>query len=153
MLIFKACHRSAMLIFSSSFVRPFECRNVRIIKYITTILDIKAQRECRKPWLYCGASVINKRPACDKLMVVILSDIYARDVKLLVRDHVALTHAELKWLFIRPTTTGASSFASVLRGIPENVNNISTVPAMVLADDCVVTRNLNNFVMGEVKDF
>nr|GEU49280.1 hypothetical protein [Tanacetum cinerariifolium] len=86
---------------SSSFVRPSECRNVRIIKYITTILDIKAQREYRKPWLYCGASVINKCPACDTLMVVILSDIYARDVKLLVRDHVALTHAELKWLFIR----------------------------------------------------
>nr|GEU84429.1 reverse transcriptase domain-containing protein [Tanacetum cinerariifolium] len=64
---------------SSSFVRPFECRNVRTIKYITTILDIKSQREYRKPWLYCGASVINKRHACDK------------DVKLLVRDHVALT--------------------------------------------------------------
>ncbi|GJV29254.1 RNA-directed DNA polymerase, eukaryota [Tanacetum coccineum] len=53
----------------------------------------------------------------------------------------------------RPTATGALSFASVLRGIPDNVNNISTAPAMVLADDCVVTRNLDNFVMGEVKDF
>ncbi|GJT22568.1 RNA-directed DNA polymerase, eukaryota, nucleotide-binding alpha-beta plait domain protein [Tanacetum coccineum] len=63
------------------------------------------------------------------------------------------SHSPQPFHSARPTTTGASSFSSVLRGILENVNNISTAPSMVLADDCVVTRNLDNFVMGEVKDF
>ncbi|GKD85856.1 RNA-directed DNA polymerase, eukaryota [Tanacetum coccineum] len=70
-----------------------------------------------------------------------------------VRFNRPPSHSPRPFHSARPTTTGASSFASVLRGIPDNVNNISTAPAMVLADDCVVTRNLDNFVMGEVKDF
>nr|GEV55874.1 RNA-directed DNA polymerase, eukaryota [Tanacetum cinerariifolium] len=53
----------------------------------------------------------------------------------------------------RPAVNGASSFASVLKGNPNNSNHISSSPAMVLDDECVVKRDLDNFVMGEVKDF
>ncbi|GJV14930.1 hypothetical protein Tco_1360253 [Tanacetum coccineum] len=53
----------------------------------------------------------------------------------------------------RPAAKGASSFASVLKGNPNNFNHIASSPAMVLDDECVVERDLDNFVMGEVKDF
>ncbi|GJV54358.1 hypothetical protein Tco_0714502 [Tanacetum coccineum] len=36
---------------------------------------------------------------------------------------------------------------------PNNFNHIASSPAMVLDDECVVERDLDNFVMGEVKDF
>ncbi|GJU80297.1 RNA-directed DNA polymerase, eukaryota [Tanacetum coccineum] len=49
--------------------------------------------------------------------------------------------------------TGPSSFASVLKGNPNNFNHIASSPTMVLDDECVVERDLDNFVMGEVKDF
>ncbi|GJV46943.1 zinc finger, CCHC-type containing protein [Tanacetum coccineum] len=52
-----------------------------------------------------------------------------------------------------PAANGASSFASVLKGNPNNFNHIASSPAMVLDDECVVERDLDNFVMGEVKDF
>ncbi|GJY93663.1 RNA-directed DNA polymerase, eukaryota, nucleotide-binding alpha-beta plait domain protein [Tanacetum coccineum] len=58
--------------------------------------------------------------------------------------------------FDRPpihSSNGASSFASVLKGNPNNFNHIASSPAMVLDDECVVERDLDNFVMGEVKDF
>ncbi|GJT13306.1 RNA-directed DNA polymerase, eukaryota [Tanacetum coccineum] len=53
----------------------------------------------------------------------------------------------------RPAANGASSFASVLKGNPNNFNHIASSPAMVLDDECVVERDLDNFVMREVKDF
>ncbi|GJR51194.1 RNA-directed DNA polymerase, eukaryota [Tanacetum coccineum] len=53
----------------------------------------------------------------------------------------------------RPAANGAPSFVSVLKGNPNIINHISTSSAMVLDDDCSVERDLDNFVLGEVKDF
>ncbi|GKG13933.1 hypothetical protein Tco_0350893, partial [Tanacetum coccineum] len=53
----------------------------------------------------------------------------------------------------RPSANGASSFVSVLKGNPNTINHISTSPAMVLDDECLVERDLDNFVLGEAKDF
>ncbi|GJZ88607.1 RNA-directed DNA polymerase, eukaryota [Tanacetum coccineum] len=53
----------------------------------------------------------------------------------------------------RPSANGASSFVSVLKGNPNTINHISASPAMVLDDECLVERDLDNFVLGEVKDF
>ncbi|GJT70259.1 RNA-directed DNA polymerase, eukaryota [Tanacetum coccineum] len=53
----------------------------------------------------------------------------------------------------RPAANGAPSFVSVLKGNPNTINHISTSSAMVLDDDCLVERDLDNFVLGEVKDF
>nr|GEX52492.1 DNA-directed DNA polymerase [Tanacetum cinerariifolium] len=47
---------------------------------------------------------------------------------------------------------GASSFATVLKG-NNTLVNASEAPAMVIDDSCVVTRDLEFFVMGEVKKF
>ncbi|GJS53432.1 RNA-directed DNA polymerase, eukaryota [Tanacetum coccineum] len=47
----------------------------------------------------------------------------------------------------------APLFAMMLAGIPKNPSYISPDPAMVLGDECVVNRELDNCVMGEVKDF
>ncbi|GKE42491.1 RNA-directed DNA polymerase, eukaryota, partial [Tanacetum coccineum] len=51
------------------------------------------------------------------------------------------------------TIERAPSFATMLAGIPKNPSYISPDPAMVLGDECVVNRELDNCVMGEVKDF
>nr|GEZ08412.1 RNA-directed DNA polymerase, eukaryota, reverse transcriptase zinc-binding domain protein [Tanacetum cinerariifolium] len=53
----------------------------------------------------------------------------------------------------RPTVNGASSNVSVLKGNPNTINHISTAPALVLDEECLVERELDNFVLGEVKDF
>ncbi|GKC77117.1 RNA-directed DNA polymerase, eukaryota [Tanacetum coccineum] len=53
----------------------------------------------------------------------------------------------------RPSANGASSFVSVLKGNPNTINHISTSPTMVLDHECLVERDLDNFVLGEVKDF
>nr|GEU93709.1 RNA-directed DNA polymerase, eukaryota [Tanacetum cinerariifolium] len=53
----------------------------------------------------------------------------------------------------KPSTNGASSFISVLKGNLNNINHISISPDMVLDDECLVERDLDNFVLGEVKDF
>nr|GEY32291.1 RNA-directed DNA polymerase, eukaryota, nucleotide-binding alpha-beta plait domain protein [Tanacetum cinerariifolium] len=52
----------------------------------------------------------------------------------------------------RPNHIGASLFATVLKGNNTHVN-ASEVPAMVVDDSCVVTRDLEFFVMGEVNKF
>ncbi|PWA50327.1 hypothetical protein CTI12_AA474700 [Artemisia annua] len=52
----------------------------------------------------------------------------------------------------RPIHSGASSFATVLKGNKTPVN-ASEAPAMVIDDSCVVTRDLEFFVIGEVKEF
>nr|GEU52932.1 reverse transcriptase domain-containing protein [Tanacetum cinerariifolium] len=52
----------------------------------------------------------------------------------------------------KPNHIGASSFATVLKGNNTPVN-ASEAPAMVIDDSCVVTRDLEFFVMGEVKKF
>ncbi|GJW36549.1 RNA-directed DNA polymerase, eukaryota [Tanacetum coccineum] len=50
-----------------------------------------------------------------------------------------------------PKSAGTTSFASVLKGNPKPSVYTSPVPALVLDDSCVVARNLDLFVMGEVK--
>ncbi|GJT90513.1 RNA-directed DNA polymerase, eukaryota [Tanacetum coccineum] len=64
-----------------------------------------------------------------------------------------LIHSSRPNISTIPAANGASSFASVLKGNPNNFNHIASSPAMVLDDECVVERDLDNFVMGEVKDF
>nr|GEW64643.1 DNA polymerase zeta processivity subunit [Tanacetum cinerariifolium] len=54
---------------------------------------------------------------------------------------------------IRSDNTGAPSFASALKGNPNIPLPISSSPAMVLDDSCVVTRDLDNYVIREVKQF
>ncbi|GJU67308.1 RNA-directed DNA polymerase, eukaryota [Tanacetum coccineum] len=54
---------------------------------------------------------------------------------------------------IKPDVTRMSSFASVLKGNANNLFPTTSLPDMVLDDECVVKHNLDNFVMGEVKDF
>ncbi|GJX84516.1 RNA-directed DNA polymerase, eukaryota [Tanacetum coccineum] len=60
-------------------------------------------------------------------------------------------HSSRPNISTRPAANGASSFASVLKGNPNNFNHIASSPAMVLDDECVVERDLDNFVMGETK--
>ncbi|GJV99272.1 RNA-directed DNA polymerase, eukaryota [Tanacetum coccineum] len=48
----------------------------------------------------------------------------------------------------RPNFTNASSFVSAVKG-----NSVGSGPALVLDDSCVVKRDLEKFVMGEVKQF
>ncbi|GJS91413.1 RNA-directed DNA polymerase, eukaryota, nucleotide-binding alpha-beta plait domain protein [Tanacetum coccineum] len=62
-------------------------------------------------------------------------------------------HSSRPNISTRHAANGASSFASVLKGNPNNFNHIASSPAMVLDDECVVERDLDNFVMGKVKDF
>ncbi|GJY19601.1 RNA-directed DNA polymerase, eukaryota, partial [Tanacetum coccineum] len=62
-------------------------------------------------------------------------------------------HSSRPNISTRPAANGASSFASVLKGNLDNFNHIASSPAMVLDDECVVDRDLDNFVMGEVNDF
>ncbi|GJZ91854.1 RNA-directed DNA polymerase, eukaryota [Tanacetum coccineum] len=54
---------------------------------------------------------------------------------------------------IRSGNIGAPSFASALKGKPNISLPIPSSPAMVLDDSCVVKHNLDNYVMGEVKNF
>nr|GEW34084.1 reverse transcriptase domain-containing protein [Tanacetum cinerariifolium] len=54
---------------------------------------------------------------------------------------------------IRSDNIGAPSFASALKGNPNISLPISSSPAMVLDDSCVVKRDRDNYVMGEVKQF
>nr|GEU46462.1 RNA-directed DNA polymerase, eukaryota [Tanacetum cinerariifolium] len=50
-----------------------------------------------------------------------------------------------------PKNFGASSFATVLKGNVNTPLSTTTAPAMVIDDSCVVTRDLELYVMGEVK--
>ncbi|GJV26851.1 RNA-directed DNA polymerase, eukaryota [Tanacetum coccineum] len=54
---------------------------------------------------------------------------------------------------IRPDKPAASSFVSALKGIPVTPLPAPSTPAMVLDESCMVTRDLDNYVMGEVKQF
>nr|GEU36510.1 RNA-directed DNA polymerase, eukaryota [Tanacetum cinerariifolium] len=54
---------------------------------------------------------------------------------------------------IRSDNTSVPSFASALKGNPNISLTISSSPAMVLDDSCVVNCDLDNYVMGEVKQF
>ncbi|GJS34700.1 RNA-directed DNA polymerase, eukaryota [Tanacetum coccineum] len=49
---------------------------------------------------------------------------------------------------INPVKSDVPSFASALKGIP-----LQSSPAMVLDDSCLVSRDLDNYVLGEVKQF
>ncbi|GJY74775.1 RNA-directed DNA polymerase, eukaryota [Tanacetum coccineum] len=48
---------------------------------------------------------------------------------------------------------GASSFASALKGNFTIPSPVSSMPLMVLDDSCVVVRDLDNYVVGELKQF
>ncbi|GJV52623.1 RNA-directed DNA polymerase, eukaryota [Tanacetum coccineum] len=52
-----------------------------------------------------------------------------------------------------PVKSVAPSFASALKGIPNSPLPFHSSPAMVLDDSCLVSRDLDNYVMGEVKQF
>ncbi|GJU17260.1 RNA-directed DNA polymerase, eukaryota [Tanacetum coccineum] len=54
---------------------------------------------------------------------------------------------------IRSDIPGASSFASALKGNFTIPSPVSSTPLMVLDDSCVVVRDLDNYVMGELKQF
>ncbi|GJR09725.1 RNA-directed DNA polymerase, eukaryota [Tanacetum coccineum] len=49
--------------------------------------------------------------------------------------------------------SGTSSYVSAVKGSAIPPPYISPLPALVLDDSCVVNRDLNNFVMGEIKRF
>nr|GEZ93932.1 nucleotide-binding alpha-beta plait domain-containing protein [Tanacetum cinerariifolium] len=70
-----------------------------------------------------------------------------------VRFERSLIHSSRPINPIRSDNTGAPSFASALKGNPNISFPISSSPAMVLDDSCVVKRDLDNYVMGEVKQF
>ncbi|GJX45300.1 RNA-directed DNA polymerase, eukaryota [Tanacetum coccineum] len=53
----------------------------------------------------------------------------------------------------KPVNNRAPSFASALKGSTNSPPFISPSPALVLDDSCVVTRELDNCVIGEVKQF
>ncbi|GJU31030.1 RNA-directed DNA polymerase, eukaryota [Tanacetum coccineum] len=53
----------------------------------------------------------------------------------------------------KPVNTGAPTFASALKGTANLPPYISSSHALVLDDSCVVSRQLDNYVMGEVKQF
>ncbi|GJT74438.1 RNA-directed DNA polymerase, eukaryota [Tanacetum coccineum] len=53
----------------------------------------------------------------------------------------------------RSNNAGASTFATVLKGTVNIPSPPPSTPAMVLDDSCVVTRDLDLYVMGEVKQF
>nr|GFC66057.1 RNA-directed DNA polymerase, eukaryota [Tanacetum cinerariifolium]GFC67638.1 RNA-directed DNA polymerase, eukaryota [Tanacetum cinerariifolium] len=46
-----------------------------------------------------------------------------------------------------------ASFASLVTSNPKNPTYISPESAMMLGEDCLINRELDNCVMGEVKDF
>nr|GEZ22557.1 hypothetical protein [Tanacetum cinerariifolium] len=48
---------------------------------------------------------------------------------------------------------GASSFVSAVKGVSVPSSQFNSLPAMVLDDSCLVSRELDNFVMGEVCKF
>ncbi|GJV94416.1 RNA-directed DNA polymerase, eukaryota [Tanacetum coccineum] len=54
---------------------------------------------------------------------------------------------------INPVTPTAPSFVSALKGIPANPLPSLLTPAMVLDDSCLVTRDLENYVTGEILQF
>ncbi|GJU22463.1 RNA-directed DNA polymerase, eukaryota [Tanacetum coccineum] len=70
-----------------------------------------------------------------------------------VRFERSPIHSSRPINLIRSINTGAPSFASALKGKPNISLPIPSSPAMVLDDSCVVNHNLDNYVMGEVKNF
>ncbi|GJR79021.1 RNA-directed DNA polymerase, eukaryota, nucleotide-binding alpha-beta plait domain protein [Tanacetum coccineum] len=54
---------------------------------------------------------------------------------------------------LQSKSSGSASFVSVLQGNGRPSPYISPLPAMVLDDACLVERDLENFVMGELKSF
>ncbi|GKF19239.1 RNA-directed DNA polymerase, eukaryota, nucleotide-binding alpha-beta plait domain protein [Tanacetum coccineum] len=53
----------------------------------------------------------------------------------------------------KPVTPVGRSFVSALKGTTYVHATTTSAPAMVLDDSCVVKRDLQNYVMGEVKQF
>nr|GEZ25451.1 RNA-directed DNA polymerase, eukaryota [Tanacetum cinerariifolium] len=55
--------------------------------------------------------------------------------------------------FVPSKPVGASSYASALKGTPNTLSYSDPVPAIILEDSCLVMRDFDNFVMGEIKEF
>ncbi|GKD65262.1 RNA-directed DNA polymerase, eukaryota, partial [Tanacetum coccineum] len=70
-----------------------------------------------------------------------------------VRFECSPMHSSRPTHHVRADVSGSPSFASALKGTSSIPFHTSPSPAMVLDDSCVVTRDLDNFVMGEVKQF
>nr|GFB68679.1 RNA-directed DNA polymerase, eukaryota, nucleotide-binding alpha-beta plait domain protein [Tanacetum cinerariifolium] len=70
-----------------------------------------------------------------------------------VRFERSLIHSSRPTNPIKSDNTGAPSFASALKGNPNISLPISPSPVMVLDNSCVVKLDLENYVMGEVKQF
>nr|GEX55860.1 RNA-directed DNA polymerase, eukaryota [Tanacetum cinerariifolium] len=68
-----------------------------------------------------------------------------------VRFERSSTHSSRPTFSTRPKNFGASSFATVLKGNVNTPLSTTAAPAMVIDDSCVVTRDLELYVMGEVK--
>nr|GFB16348.1 RNA-directed DNA polymerase, eukaryota [Tanacetum cinerariifolium] len=70
-----------------------------------------------------------------------------------VRFERPLQHPSRPSVITKPAPAKVHSFASTLTGNPKNTKYISPAPAMVLGDECIVNRDLDKCVMGEVTDF
>ncbi|GKD80403.1 RNA-directed DNA polymerase, eukaryota, partial [Tanacetum coccineum] len=66
------------------------------------------------------------------------------------RDHTTVVRDPRP---LQSKSSGSASFVSVLQGNGRPSPYISPLPAMVLDDACLVERDLENFVMGELKSF
>nr|GEZ99098.1 RNA-directed DNA polymerase, eukaryota [Tanacetum cinerariifolium] len=55
--------------------------------------------------------------------------------------------------FVPSKPVGASSYVSALKGTPNTLSYSDLAPAIILEDLCLVMRDFDNFVMGEIKEF
>ncbi|GJU40218.1 RNA-directed DNA polymerase, eukaryota [Tanacetum coccineum] len=55
--------------------------------------------------------------------------------------------------FVSSKPVGASSYAATLKGNYNSHPLVDPMPAIVLEESCLVSRDFDNFVMGEIKDF
>nr|GFC77778.1 RNA-directed DNA polymerase, eukaryota [Tanacetum cinerariifolium] len=66
------------------------------------------------------------------------------------RDSIPSKRVPHKFNHVAPTPT---SFVSAVMGVSSLPIPLASSPALVLDDSCMVARDLNNFVMGEVRQF
>ncbi|GJR83393.1 RNA-directed DNA polymerase, eukaryota [Tanacetum coccineum] len=66
------------------------------------------------------------------------------------RDSIPSKRVPHKFNHVAPTPT---SFVSAVKGVSSPPIPLASSPALVLDDSCMVARDLDNFVMGEVRQF
>nr|GEW70327.1 hypothetical protein CTI12_AA607460 [Tanacetum cinerariifolium] len=66
------------------------------------------------------------------------------------RDSIPSKRVPHKFNHVAPTPT---SFVSAVMGVSSLPIPLASSPALVLDDSCMVSRDLDNFVMGEVRQF